>query len=253
MKLKIKSAFFRDKYIYTDLLENSNSKALIIFMSGFSGSMNLPLFKKAESYFYEAGYSTLRINFCHESEDGKKLPDSLDQEQMSLSVYASELKGVINNLISYKNIVLIGHSFGAVISLYFLSKFEKYSKKIKLAMWDQSLLPWSIKDMEKIFTYDDQEKLYKTKDNDLSINSDFYNDFLKTDSIDIFKNISVDYCLIAAKGSGDKDAKKYFEARKLGTELHIIPGTGHMFGNKKAQRELFDRTLAFIEEPPFTQ
>ena len=151
----------------------------------------------------------------------------------------------------YPTTILIGHSFGAVISILFLEKYPKYALNTKLILWDPSILsqiaPW----IKGYFRFDSHTKKYYGKGGGkkIAININFYNDLLSAkDSPDIFQSLKHKACIIGAEKGAKENAKEYFKVLrdKKGFRFHTIRATGHLFGTKKAQKELFDTTREFI-------
>jgi len=235
--MKIQSVTRKNKFLYGDFLKNEQATTLVIFLSGFSGSKELPLFKTVSSKFFKKGFSTLQLNFCTDSDDTYKKSDALKTTDMSFSVYVKELKNVIDSL-HYSELVFIGHSFGAIISMIFLNKYKKYAKNARLVLWDPTLLPCEKKDIDM--------------DKDLlkMINKTLYTELIHTDSVKLFRSLHKKSCIIAAKNSADKDARKYALHTKNGviTKLHVIKNTNHCFDGIKAQKELVEETLHFIKQ-----
>ncbi len=246
MQIKLKSKIFKNKYIYVDYHNNDRAYSLVIFLSGFSGSMEPSLFKNGSKFFLKNN-SMARVIFCDDNSEKQK-KDSPKIEQMSFSVYIRELKGIIDFFNKkYSKIVLIGHSFGAVVSILFLDKYKSYLKKTELVLWEQSALPWKRELMEASFTFNPTKKLYYEKNGEAVLNKKFYNELITIDTLKVFKKLNKKTCIVAAKGSADKDAQKYFSVihNKKGSQLSIIKGTNHCFKGIKAQKELFEKTLNF--------
>ena len=210
MKIKIKSKTIKNKFIYGDLLENKKTTTLAVFLSGFSGSKELPLFKSASLEFFKNGFSTLKFNFCNDDADKHPKTNALKIENMSFSVYTAELKNIIDSFGNkYSKIVLVGHSFRAVVSILFLSKYKKYAKKTELVLWDPTLLPWKKEWMREDFVYNQNKKLYQGKIGKETINKRFYRECIITkDTAETLRLLNQKVCVIAAKGSADSDSKK---------------------------------------------
>lgn len=248
MKFKIRSKTNNKKFIYGNVRHNKKANTLIIIMSGYTGSENFRLNTRTAKYFYKQDFSVLRFNFCNERKNIHRI-DALQLAEVDFNIYKIELKNIIDHFDQhYSQIILIGHSFGAVVSILFLEKFKNYRKKIKLILWDQSLLPWSQQIMEDEFTLDKKNKIYTEKGTGLKLNVKFYRSLIKTDTLKIFSQLEIPTCIIAAEHSGDSDAKKYFAKikNKNGSEIHIIKNTGHLFEEQKAQTQLFSITKNFI-------
>ena len=247
MKIKIKSKKIKNKFIYGDILENKKATTLVIFLSGFSGSQHLPLFKSAAQIFFKNGFSTLRFNFCNDSDDTHKEILSIKMQELSFQIYIAEMKNIIDTFSDkYSNIVIVGHSFGTVIALLFLNKFKK---KDNLVLWEPTLLPWKKEWMEEDFIFNDRKKLYIGKEKDEILNKTFYKELIRVDTVSLLKSLSQKTCIIAVEKSADKDAKKYFSKlkNKKFSELLIIKKSNHLFSGKHVQKILFKKTLDFLE------
>jgi len=216
-----------------DLSEVKNAKGLVIFLSGLTGDRDLPLFKKASVYFVKNNFSTLKINICTTS----------TLKDMTFSVYAERLRDVCVHFDKkYPKIILVGHSFGAIIALMFFSLYKKYSKSASIILWDPSLLPWKKKWMEEDFSFNKKTKLYQGKHARETINAVFYNECIKTNSVNIFRSLCPTSLVIAAENSADKDAKKY------SSKATLIKKTDHYFSGTKAQKQLFEASVNFLKE-----
>ncbi len=219
----------------------------MIFLSGFSGSSQLPLFAQASREFSKNNFGTLRLNFCSDPDDSATQRNTLKLEDMTFSLYITELKNIINQLPrKYSKIVFIGHSFGAIISILFLNKYKGFLKNSQLILWEPSLLPWKIEWMEQDFLYNSKKALYIDKNNGDRINKTFYKELVTIDSVIIFQLLGQKTYIIAAKGSADKDAKKYISKNTQGSKAFIIKNTDHCFKGKDAKKELFLKTTKFL-------
>lgn len=247
MKIKIKSKEFNNKYIYADLIDDKKSDTLMIFLSGFSGSSELPLLTQASREFSKNNFSTLRLNFCSDPDDSLTQKNALKLEDMDFSLYIIELKNVIDQLpIKYDKIVFVGHSFGAIISTLFLNKYKSFLKNCQLILWEPSLLPWKIEWMEQDFLYDPKKDVYTYKNTGEKINKRFYSELIRVDSVTVFQSLKQKTYIVAAKGSADKDAKKYISKTTQGSKVFILKNTDHCFKGKDTKKDLFKKTLEFI-------
>ena len=250
MKIKIKSKKIKNRFIYGDLLANKKAKSIVIFLSGFSGSGEMPLLKNASKYFFRRGFSTIGFNFCNDN-DGVQRKDAVKPEEMTLAIYPAELKAVIDALgKKYSKIVLVGHSFGAIASILFLAKYKKYRKDAEIILWEPSFLPWKREWMKEDFYFDKESELYHTKYSKEKINRTFYNECIKTKSTTgIFKSLEKRVCIVATTKIGKKNAKEYFLGlhNKKDSKLVFINGAGHSFESKKHQKKLFNETISFLK------
>ncbi len=250
MKVKIKSKKIKNRFIYGELLENKKSNFLAIFLSGFSGSKELPLFKQSSRFFFKKGYSVLRFNFCNDSDDKKQMTSAIKLEEMNFSIYTEELKNILDTLgKNYSHFLMVGHSFGAAIFVTFLSKYKKYRKNSELVLWDPSLLPWKRKWMEEDFSFDKNKNLYRSKRSKEFMNKTFYNECINIkNTVGIFRALNKESLIVAATKIGKKNAGKYLQKQhnKKGSKMIIIDGASHSFGEKRHQIKLFNETFEFL-------
>ena len=250
MKVKIKSKTKINKFIYGNVLKNKTAHTFVVFLSGFSGSKDLTLFKKATQEFFKHKFDTLAVDFCVDNDDAHPKKNALKLEDISFLIYIRELKNIIDIYSKkYSRIVFVGHSFGAIVAMLFLVKNKGYAKNTELVLWEPSLLPWNKKEMEKDFVFDNKKKLFYEKKTNIVINKVFYKELASKRSLDTFKVLNKRACIVAAEGSADKDAERYFLKirNKKSSKLIIIKNTDHFFNGKKAQAELFKKTIDYIK------
>jgi predicted alpha/beta-fold hydrolase len=252
MKIKIGSKKIKRKFIYGNFSVNKKSETVVIFLSGLSGNDAIPLVKSASLEFFEHGFSTMNFNFCNDDIAKNHRTNSPEIGDMSLITYVADLKNVIDTFCrKYSKIVLVGHSFGAIVSILFLSNCKKYTKKIKLVLWDPSILPWRKELLEKIFVFNPAKNLYfeKNTKNPLIINKTFYRELMKTkDTTKVLGSLKNEVCIIGAGSASQNENKRYFaevKNKRLST-LSIIKGAGHLFGGKRVQKIMFSKTLNFL-------
>lgn len=251
MKFKIKSKKFKDKFIHGDFLENKSATELVIFLGGFSGGARSPLFKNTSVIFAKNGFSVVGFNFCNDCDSKHCKVNNLRPEDMSFSVYLEELKNIVDSFgKKYSKIVFVGHSFGAIILILFLSKYKKYTKNTELVLWDPSLLPWKREWMEMDFVFDIKKKLYFGKNGKEVMNKEFYKECISIkNTADTLQALKKKVCIVAAKNGAHKEARKYFLKihRKKYSMFFVIKGAGHMFAEKHAQKELLNKTISFLK------
>ena len=251
MRIKIRSKKFKNKFIYGDFSSNKRATTLVIFLSGFSGGMGTPLFKNASAIFLKGGFSVIEFNFCNGYNDKHYKSDAIKTEDMSFSVYVVELKNIVDSFgKKYSKIVFVGHSFGAVVSILFLSEYRKYAKKTELVLWDPTLLPWKKEWMEMDFVFDTDKKLYYSKNENEVMNRLFYKECISIkDTTETLQLLNKKVCIIAAENGARKDAKKYFSKihKRKSSAFSVVKGAGHLFVGKRIQKELFEKTISFLE------
>lgn len=253
MEIKITTKEKAGKFLYGYLGENKEARTLIVFLSGFSGGKEFSLFKEAQDIFLKNNFSVIRLNFCNDVGDSDGKIDALNMQDMDFSLYVSELKNILDSFgEKYSKIVLIGHSFGAVVSILFLDRCKEYREKTELVLWDPTLLPWKKEWMNEDFILNRDEKLYYGKNGREIMNEVFYNECVNTISTaDILQSINKKVCIIGAGNGAQKDAAEYFlkvhNDKKEVSRFFVINNAGHLFEDEHARDELFMRTINFLK------
>jgi len=242
MKIKIESKTKKGKFISGYYLKGSQAGRVLVLMSGFDGGMDSSLIANSALSFNSFKNNTFRFNFCDKNK-GLRLSD------LTFSNYILELKNIIDYFYKkHEKIILIGHSFGAVLAIMFLNKYKSYSRKIDLILWEPTMLPWKRRWMEEDYIFDSKTNLYYNKYQKEIINKKLYEECVKIDTKKLISSINLPVCIIVAKGSADTDAKKYFLKlkNKKKNQLIIINNTDHSFSDKKSQKILFNSTQDFL-------
>ena len=247
MKIQLKSKRIKNKFIYGELLKN-NSKSMVLFLSGFSGGMESPLFKEATKIFFKNNYDVLKFNFCNDYE-GVKRRKAIKLEEMSISMYSPELKNILDLLTKdYSRIVLVGHSFGAIVSILFLSNYPKYRKNTSLVLWEPALLPWEKSWMEGDFSFLKEDKMYLENISGNKINRRFYEELIGSeDTSNVFRRLKKRALIISATAIGVKNARKYYSKTLSNrSKLVVIDGADHGFSKRTDKKRLFGETINFL-------
>ncbi len=238
------------KTIEIKLNTTNNAPTLCIFLSGFSGSMNLPLFIEASDFFNEKKIDTLRVHFCHEPYDDTPHENEFSLEDFSFEKYNCELSSAINTVSDkYNKVIYIGHSFGAIIFMNYLASLDSNNKYLNstFVMWEPSELPWETELLQTIYEYDNNSQKYIDKEDGQSINKTFFEELQNINSVSTSKSIQIPTYIICAKGSQDAAGKRYKDAiNKNIVDLHIIKDTDHLFSEEDKKKELFNLTLRYI-------
>lgn len=108
------------------ILNTEQNDTLIIFVHGLSGKANEYLYFSAAAYFPQKGTDTFRFSLYPKKPDARTLSES------SLTTHVHDLKKVVEYFKpKYSKIVLIGHSFGALVILK-----SNLSDIYKVLLWD---------------------------------------------------------------------------------------------------------------------
>lgn len=247
MKIKIKGT--KGEIITGDYLEKDESNTVIVFLSGLTGGRTSRLVSDSSLFFFKNGFSTFSFDFFN--------PTSKSVLQLNFSIYdyLGILKGIINFFNNkYSRIVLVGHSFGAVISILFLNKYRS-CLNMEIILWDPSILSQITNWISGYFKYDTNKRLYYGIGGGKRIiaNDIFYSSLLDfKDSTYILELLNPKTCIIGAEKGASENAKQYFSKlhgkNKTSSYFSIIKRAGHLFGSKIAQKELFKKTLYFLNK-----
>lgn len=236
------------KKIGIALSHNPQASILCVMLSGFSGAMNMPLFLSARNFFNKQSMDVLRIHFCHEPADATVYDNEFDLEDYSLEKYATELNAVIQNkATTYKKIIFIGHSFGAVVCIKYFSMYHP-TTSFYFIMWDPSELPWSSDLLHHMYTYDEKTQLYQDVEDGQKIKPVFYQELQTFDSVLEFSKLDINACIILPQNNDTESISRYLTEYNVlkRLELHTIANTDHLFSNSEARDELFGITLNYI-------
>ncbi|KKP66770.1 MAG: hypothetical protein UR68_C0033G0004 [Candidatus Roizmanbacteria bacterium GW2011_GWA2_35_19] len=84
------------------------NKTLMIICNGYGGTKDFPSIKSLAEELYEKGFSTIRFNFSETGESGLK--------GISIKQQVDNINSLVDRFKSYKKIILIGGSLGAISS-----------------------------------------------------------------------------------------------------------------------------------------
>ncbi len=220
-----------DRYIIYGTINKpkKDTDKLIIFVHGLLSSQNHPAFIKATNYLKKENYAVLRFDFYSRKEKSRLFSNTTLQEQ------ANDLEKIINNYAKkFKQIHLIAHSLGGIISL--LAKTDGVKNII---LWEPSIEAKDVfSDLKEkdenhyIFCKNIVEK--KVIDNINSIPS------LKK----LIKKKNEPIKIFVAKNFGDKHGLNlYFKnISENNKKFYIIKGADHNF-NKKTNKLIKKRLI----------
>lgn len=219
--------------------QNSDDNKLAIFSHGFISDTNNHLIYNAAPFLHQRGIATFSFDYYSNQQGTRPFLKS------SLTTHIKDLERVVLELKNkYEDIYLIGHSLGALITLAINPEHIK-----AIALWDPvSDVGNIVKGMEFVPSLD--AFLFKNRV-DVLIPKDMVDDFLKYKSITEFiKNNPVPIKTILA---GNKYSQKTLELlnednSNYDRETDVVREANHSFDNREAERNLFEKTFAWIEK-----
>ena len=121
--LVIKGSSKRKILIDTTVLEESNSKRVVIFSHGFKGFKDWGPFNKIAEYFALNGFVFVKFNFSYNGTSIEKPSDFVDLEAFGNNNFCKELDDLeividwVRSEFLSAEITLFGHSRGGAISV----------------------------------------------------------------------------------------------------------------------------------------
>lgn len=141
----------------TVLKSNENPKKLAVLLPGYLDTKNYNHIKLLEKDLNKIGYFTISFDPTGAWESDGEI------EQYSFTQYLKDIDTIINYAKSknkFDEIILIGHSFGGRIALYYatehpeintviviMSALESYYSKKKLSIWKKTGLRFAKRDL----------------------------------------------------------------------------------------------------------
>ena len=218
-------------------LDSEKNDSLVIFVHGLTGRMEEHHYLNAVPVMLESKIDTYRFYFYADGEeDSRKLVNS------SLSTHISDLKAVIDNFKpNYKQIYLVGHSFGVLAILG-----SDLSDISKIVLWDPTTNITSAeeKDGEYIEALD---KYILHWGMEIVVSKEFVNDWINFDLQGSLKSLTTPCKFIfAGESSKFETFKKIFQETNTSFEHTVVPGASHGFIEEGTEEKLFQETVNFL-------
>lgn len=216
---------------------NDFSPKIVIFIHGFTGHRNEHIFFNCSKFFAQKGIDSFRFNLYSDKKKSRKFVDT------SLSIHAKDVSQVITSFKNrYKQIYLVGHSFGGVTLL--ITELENVTSII---FWDVSYI--DVKQEMKDFDFIPSLNCYVMRGHvDCLVGVKYIEELKKFfDCGDLVSKINLPVKFITAGKMGNSEAgKKYFARANEPKELHNIPDADHCFDSYSAESELFEETFKWV-------
>lgn len=235
----------------TVLESNKNPKKLAVLMPGYLDTKNYNHIKLLEKDLNKIGYTTISFDPTGIWESDGKV------EQYNFTQYLKDIETIINfakNKNKFDEIILIGHSFGGRIALYYasmhpeisavivlMSALKSYHSKDKLSIWKKAGLRFSKRDLP--------ENPKKFREFVTSYSSEFNRS--KCDISKIVKKYQNPLLVLAAeldKVTNPKYVKQLYDFANEPKEFKIIKEIGHDYRhNKKDVKIVNDAIIHFLD------
>lgn len=187
-------------------LSNASSSKLYIILSGLSGGKEESLVKDLSTIIIKGG-SILSIQFCN---DHFYKNNKLDEVENLTFEYCfkrldEEIKYAKNSHgVSFNEIVFVGHSFSALISIYYVYRTSKKKKN----------LPYKLVLLDKSNSIDIVEFM-KTDQKDIIFSKRLIKYLENNDEVEMLKELRNKGIAIKNIEAGDLDANHDFKGKKI--------------------------------------
>jgi pimeloyl-ACP methyl ester carboxylesterase len=231
----------RDWYEISSILNSKGdqSKKLIIFVHGLTGSMNESHWYMAKEYFTEKWYDVLRFALYAGGEKSRQL------HECSIWEHNIDVETILEYFSSlYEEISLVGHSLGCP-SIAWVKYFPNNLKNI--VFWDPAFDTSDT--VKRCFEKNWLWFFYPKNGKNVEITYDLYVQLKQNDHFETLKNSSIKKQLIKVIYAGEalhKTMKEKIES--LGIQCAVIDGANHWFTQEGKFGELFEKTLQYIEK-----
>lgn len=226
--------------------------AAVVVLHGFLGNCEYSVPANLGRDLEKAGYLVLRFDFSNtDSSDGKL-------EDKTMSSEAEDIKSAINFLeenYNFKDLVLIGHSTGAIDAVLYAYKDKRISKLIILSGVG------SLRDAIKYDFTDEQIKELKEKGfftlkregrwyNNQKITKRFYDEYFTLDTLGSLNKFTKQVLIIHGEKDKSvpvkKDPIELYKAAREPKELYIVKEGDHMFTDEFCWKEVVRKIISFI-------
>lgn len=229
------------------ILNESNNKDWVLIMAhGFSSNKNTTNFVKLSKMLEDKGIASFRFDFWgHGESDGKF-------ENITISEAVDDILNAIKFVkeLGYKNIGLLGSSFGGISSIMATSKTNELEflalKSPVSDYWELEKGRYTQEQLDEwkengVREYEDDGKLMK-------LNWSFVEDFKNNNAYEAAKNIKIPTLIV--HGNSDNDVP-YAQSQKLvsilpNAELFTIKGANHRYTEGDHAEQMLKAFYKFI-------
>lgn len=224
--------------------EKKNSAIFIVH--GLGGGMQEYQHKRAADFF-QNDYDVYRFNFYSAHKTARKLIDC------NLKVHAADLETILDFFApQYKNIYLIGHSYGATTLMVAQPKHENIRA---VSLWDPTFNPARYKDIPENKTLIEHSK-YRTLNWGMNIlaSHELFDEAAKVDD-EVCSNLATSFghpvqVIHAREGLFINDEISFHSFGNPDNVREIIEGAGHCFCEDNTCDELLSRTAKWFRQYP---
>jgi len=233
-KIELKT---EDNHVIYGTLDSSDSKTLLIFVHGYTGSQNEHHYFNAVPFFTKHNFDTFRFDFYSKNKNGRSLSNC------SLTDHSNDLNLIIKNFKDkYDKLIVIGHSLGGLVILK-----SDLSNVSKIILWDPTT---PFKDLKhRNATYDSKLDKYVEKGKmDFYVGKELFDEWMSSDYNKLVTSLNTP-CKIIFAGNNNKFElwQPYLDKFQVKHELVTVENATHGFIEEGTEQRLFEETLKWIE------
>lgn len=227
-----------DGFIIPGILNSQwENSRLIIFVHGFTGTMNEAHFYSAKQYFIQEWYDVFRFNLYTDWEETRKLRDC------SVKIHSQDIQRVSQYFSNYDEVYFIWHS----LAWPCLASVINYPQNVhKLIFWDPA---FEMQTTWKKFYLDWETIKYQSSGKHIEISEEMKKEFLEDKFLDILiEQTFPKNNIFSIYADGDRHVKSKSELESLWIESCIIEWANHGFTQEWKYEELFEKTLEYLNK-----
>lgn len=242
MEQKLNITAHDGKDIPTWFNSQGETKSLVIFVHGLTGSPTEHHYIRAPKFFNEQGFGTVRFAQYATGENKRVFSET------GVPLHAKDLNSVVQHYQDqYENIYLVGHSLGASVILEAdLTNIEK------IVLWDPTIGIKSIEDANaKPCWYEERIDKYVLVNSgkEVLLGQDMMDSWLAAADLPrLTKQITKPCKFIFAEQEDKRDGwQPHFADIEVDWSEATVSGATHVFYEEGALEELYQETLSWIK------
>lgn len=210
---------------------------IIIFVHGLTGRKDEHHYFNAVPFFTEKGFDTFRFNLYSRKTNSRALSKS------SITTHSSDIRTVLDYFKStYNDIILIGHSLGALAILK--SNMKDVSKII---LWDPTSKIDSFEEKNATFC-PELDKYILHWGMDIIISKEMIEEWMSIDIPKLLDEIKIPcHTIFAGNDVKHKLWKPYLKNINIESKSIIVDGASHCFIEEGTETKLFDETYNLLK------
>jgi len=238
---------------FVEYPDEKNNERLAVLCPGYLDSKDYPHLVELSKTLAEEGFTVVRFDPSGTWMSGGKIED------YSISQYLSDIKYVINFLVArktFKNVVLLGHSLGGMVSLIYSARDQRISEVVAIMAPYAFIRPNNL----KIKGIGDGYKISKREipgdpinKREFKVPYSMVEDSKKFDLLNIIHNIHIPLIFVASDEDGVVpvgDTMCIFDAANQPKKFILIKNVGHNYRRSKMDIKKVNKEIVEAINPP---